>query len=85
VGTSFSGGLIDLFVKMNLMKEIVLYNYFKWIFVYEPPAVTGPSLDASQDYGKRLNEVDAIILEINASALNASHAFRFIEATTQLR
>jgi hypothetical protein len=86
VGTSFSGGLIDVFLKMKLTQKIVLYNYFKWIFTYMPPDIAnGPSLEASEDYRERLNEVDAVVLEVNASALGSSHVSRFIEATDRLR
>ena len=87
VGTSFAGGLINSFLKVNLTQKITLYNYFKWIFRYAPPAPVSDSqsLEASEDYRTTLEQVGAIVVEGNASALNASHIFRFIEATDALR
>jgi hypothetical protein len=65
---------------------LTLYNYFKWSFLYLPPKFVQEALpaDASLDYPTELPQVDAVIVEVNASALNASHIFRFIEATDRL-
>lgn len=87
VGTSFVDGLVDTFVKVQLTQQLVLYNYFKWIFRHTVPSprLSGPSLEASEDYKTTLGQVDAILVEVNASALNASHVFRFIDSTDALR
>lgn len=86
VGTSFSGGLIMTMLKAGLASEVVLHNYFKWVFRYRSataPAVAS-TVDASEDLLSTLLEVDTVIVEVNASALNAPHVFNFIKAMDRL-
>ena len=87
VGTSFSGGLLVPMLKVKLTSEVVLHNYFKWVFRYTSataPAVAS-SLDATDDLPATLERVDTVIVEVNASALDAPHVFQFIKAMDRLR
>ena len=87
VGTSFSGGLIDVMMRQRLASEITLLNYFRFPVAYSSADRPGVALDqpAAVLFPAALRRVDAVILEVNAPAVTSLHVPAFLDAVKALQ
>lgn len=86
VGTSFSGGLIDVMMRQRLASEITLLNYFRFPVAYSSADRPGVALDqpAAALFPAALRQVNAVILEVNAPALTSLHVPALLDAVKAL-